>query len=211
MRSSRSSRGATANGFPARIMRRKRIAGKFPLESPRCGRNTNSVSSPPRRHGPVKTHLKGIWVSISLPRRRIRNDWPVPVPRSPLCAFWGMKVRKLCRWKRRLNRQTAASEEADYSSRLIDGMSAIGRVFRPGGFSVPAGNPYPPRSETLFLRNDDARFFLREAHIAGKLRAQKFNERASPWASVGPQPPEPQKKHQQVEDFRNLQRRRWRI
>jgi hypothetical protein len=45
-----------------------------------------------------------------------------------------MKLGKLW-WRRRgLYRQTPGSEEAGYSSRLIDGLSTVTWVFRPGFF-----------------------------------------------------------------------------
>ena len=73
---------------------------------------------------------------------------------------------------------------------------AAAQVLQTRGIPFLIESCYWQRLRMIFLRHDDARFFLRQAHVAGKLRAQKFNERASTRASVGPQPPEPQKKHQ---------------
>ena len=51
------------------------------------------------------------------------------------------------------------------------------------------------------LRHDNARSFLREAHLRWKLCAQEIQKDARSRASIGAQSPESQEKYQQMKDF----------
>ena len=201
MRNSRSSRDAIANGFRARIMRRKRIAGKFPSRVAALRKKYNLGSRPTEAARPRECVPQMTLGFELIPSRRIYRDWQL--------SAWhnlGVLANEDCGPDlqdpgifARLP-QNPASQQAGYSefvaNRRTGGRKAL--TSRRGKDILLRGGFFPLREN---LRQDDARLLLRETHFRGELGAQEINKHAGSRSSVGPQPPKSRKKHQQLENF----------